>query len=147
MLGNAYDTQVPNTPMNSCISFIVNQDVGVGFNRDLVVNYHEQKFLLLEYSLCHYTDLSSICRTFKENHILNVTTDSGVVFTFWKSICNNSITLAFLCLPCVNNFEMIGLSTARSIKSSNRIMLLYLGSISLKSSRNVGSPSRKYVMS
>ena len=86
-LGNAYDTHTTdNLSMNSCISFIVNQDVGIGFHRDLVGNFYEQRFLHVEYSLCHYTDLSSICRISNEDHILSVTTDTGVVFTFWKSI-------------------------------------------------------------
>ena len=91
MLGNAFyihDAKytTDNLSMNSCISFIDNQDVGIGFNRDLVVNFHEQRFLLVENSLCHYTDLSSICWASKENHILSVPTYTGVVFTFWKSI-------------------------------------------------------------
>ena len=70
VLGNTYDTgakyTTDNLSVNCCISFIVNQNVGKGFNRDLVVNFHEQRFLLVEYSLCHYTNRSSSCRTSKE---------------------------------------------------------------------------------
>ena len=56
---------------------------------------------------------------------------------------NARVTMPSLCLPCVNSFEIMGLCTLRSIKSSKTMMLLCLGSISLKSSRNLGRPSLK----
>ena len=40
-------TPTDNLSMNCCISFIVNQDAEIGFNHDLVVNFQEQRVLLV----------------------------------------------------------------------------------------------------
>ena len=84
--GAKYTTD--NLSMNCCISFIVNKDVGIVFNRDLIVTFHEQRFLLVEYSLC----IIPICRLLL-----------GPKSSAWSSIIRYIIQcLVFLCL-CIKH--------------------------------------------
>ena len=110
------------------VSALLYENIRIGFHPDVVENLHEEELSKI------LSAITPICRL-SAGH-LNKAMYSALrlilvlCLPFGKAFCNNKITLAFLCLPCINSFEIIGLSTARSFRSSKTIILPSYGTIS-----------------